>query len=98
MAKTKETKARTSKRQRPATQQAGTRQAQDDMNRLYVAHQVHTLANVLFHHVSMAGQDAWSATRPTTAQGFGMPTPWNATPWPPAATRSVSQPLLYWYP
>jgi hypothetical protein len=102
MAKTTQTKNRSTKQQPAATAHAGTRQAQDSMNRLYVAHQVHTLANVLFHHIAMSGQDAWGCggMRPVQPPGFGYSAPWSATSGPAAgaAHPGATQPLLYWYP
>ena len=107
MAKTTQTQTQTqTKKKRPVTsKQTEPHQAQDSMNMLYVAHQVHTLANVLFHRIAMAGQDAWSRgvgvrqPQQPAAFGFGA-TPWNAGPQQTAAgaPNGVSQPLLYWYP
>jgi hypothetical protein len=105
MAKSTQTKNRTTKHQPAATAPAGTRHAQDSMNRLYVAHQVHTLANMLFHHIALAGQDSWSCgtgvrASQQPAPTFGYGGPWNTAPWQPASAPlpGVSQPLLYWYP
>ena len=69
--------------------------AQDNLNALYTAHQVHTLAQIVFQQ--LAG--SWSNRVPCTAPAFGMggmaPNPFfYGQAFQPAAPPA----LFYWYP
>jgi hypothetical protein len=72
--------------------------AQDNMNQLYAAHQVHALAQIVFRQFA-----GWQGQTPWTQQPFGAPAgagfgspvamqggPMTLPPAPPA--------LFYWYP
>ncbi len=83
--------------------------AQDNMNTLYAAHQVHTLAQIVFQRLTAAGLQSQAPWSQSPAQSPGRP--FGAMPpgpgfWPAQAPYSqgpgfapVPQPaLFYWYP
>lgn len=84
-----------------ATGRADTSAAQSKTNEVYTAHQVHTLAHLIFRQIA-AG---WGA-RPWTSPGAAavtspMPGHAHAPGWPAGGTAPQSgapQPMVYWYP
>ncbi len=79
-------------------QGTGTDMTQEKLNELYTAHQVHTLAQLIYQQVAArrGGGNPWAQT-----QGTGMASPMsgqpNASGWT-ANAQGAPQPLIYWYP
>jgi hypothetical protein len=82
--------------------------AQSKMNELYTAHQVHTLAHLMFQQIASGwnGAPSWvtSVGAHAAAPVAGAP---NLASWPSAAAvgqhhppgvTTVPQPFMYWYP
>ena len=72
--------------------------AQDNMNELYAAHQVHTLAQIVFRHFA-----GWQGGMPWTQPAFGAPTGAGfgtpvAMQGGPATFPAAPPALFYWYP
>jgi len=98
----------TTKKSETTTGESDAANAQKKMNELYTAHQVHTLAHLIFQQIT-AG---WSAAQPWAAQAgptatTPMPGHPQATSWPTgagmaqhgaASPNGAPQPLMYWYP
>jgi hypothetical protein len=59
---------------------------QDPMHALYAAHQVHTLAHMVFRHLS-----AGTPAGPQWTAPMGAPNP-------PAPAPATPAPCFYWYP
>lgn len=82
----------------PATGASGADAAQSKINELYTAHQVHTLAQLLYRQI-VARRSAGPAWTP--GNGVGTPSPMNGRPFTSGWTGShpgMPQPLMYWYP
>jgi len=66
---------------------------QEKLNELYTAHQVHTLAQLIYQQVAArrGGQQAPMSGQPFQA-GQSNPGGWTAN------AQGAPQPLIYWYP
>jgi len=76
----------------------GTDMTQEKLNELYTAHQVHTLAQLIYQQIvaRKSGGQPW-----TPSPGAGMSSPMNGQSSPSGWTGSAQgapQPLMYWYP
>ena len=76
----------------------GTDMTQEKLNELYTAHQVHTLAQLIYQQIvaRRSGGQPWTPSR-----GGGMSSPMNGQSSPSGWTGSAHgapPPLMYWYP
>lgn len=89
------------KKTETATGKADATDAQTKMNELYTAHQVHTLAHLIFQQIA-AGWSVCPWTSPAAgAVRSSMPGLTNVPGWPGAGLNSQNgapQPMVYWYP
>jgi len=70
---------------------------QDKLNELYTAHQVHTLAQLIYQQIAArrGGGQPW-----TPNAGTGAPPTMNGQPFTngwPGNVQGAPQPLMYWY-
>jgi len=77
--------------------EAGTDPTQAKLNELYIAHQVHTLAQLIYQQIAARRSSGPNWSPNATA---GMPSPTNGQPFTNGWTANVQgapQPLFYWY-
>jgi hypothetical protein len=78
--------------------ESGADVTQEKLNELYTAHQVHTLAQMIYQQIAArrSGGPAWGPN-----PGAGIPSPMNGRPFAggsPGNAQGLPHPLMYWYP
>jgi hypothetical protein len=88
----------TNKKRGTTQEKGGADATQDKLNELYTAHQVHTLAQLLFRQLAARANSVgpWTpsagANPQRQASGGPIPQTWAG------ARQGGPQPLIYWYP
>ena len=84
----------TTKKSGAAKSAGGTEKTQKQLNELYTAHQVHTLAHLLYQQIAArrSGGQPWTN---------GIAQPMDGCPGTPGwmgSAQGAPRPLMYWYP
>ena len=80
----------TTKKNESTTSGGDAASAQSKLNELYTAHQVHTLAQLIFQQIASGWSGPPNLASWTPGAGVGQ----HRTP----GVTNASQPLMYWYP